>query len=86
MEDGECYLFYASDSLSLFVEGIQMIVRSEYRPWTEIYKLSGGQQATCGVSVGLNLFIFQLLLFTYEKMLLYSCLLHLKMYYHYQVL
>jgi chromosome segregation ATPase len=51
VDNGECYLSYASDSLSLFAEGVQMIARSENRPWTDINKLSGGQQAACGVSV-----------------------------------
>lgn len=51
VDGGEVYLSYASDSLSLFLEGVQMIARSENRPWTEINKLSGGQQAACGVSV-----------------------------------
>lgn len=51
IESGECYLSYPSDSSSLFEEGILLIARSEGRCWTEINKLSGGQQAACGLAV-----------------------------------
>lgn len=51
IEGGECYLSYPGDSTSLFAEGIQFIARYEDRCWTDIKKLSGGQQAACGFAV-----------------------------------
>ena len=48
---GECYLSYPSDSTSLFAEGVMIIARSGDRPWVEVHKLSGGQQAACGFAV-----------------------------------
>eukprot|EP01041_Mallomonas_annulata_P006658 gene6658-13477_t len=47
---GNCYLSFPSVSVSLFEEGVSLLVQHGSQPWKETGKLSGGQQAVCGLA------------------------------------